>query len=147
MDTLRLEVQAMYGDHHVVEVRRILFGLPGVEDVYASSSFRVVEVTYDPGKVSPEQIKACLEEAGYLGELPLPAESGEAAYGRGNGKSFFRHTMVYENTRQVVSFAQKVNYSGRPLWPCPGMGLIKSNKPEEELINGQGETKLRRANK
>jgi copper chaperone CopZ len=132
MDTLRLEVQAMYGDHHVVEVRRILFGLPGVDDVYASSSFRVVEVTYDPSKVKPEQIKASLEEAGYLGELPLPVETGEAAYGQGNGKSFFRHTMVYENTRQVVSFAQKVNYSGRPLWPCPGMGPIKSNKPEED---------------
>jgi copper chaperone CopZ len=132
MDTLTLEVHAMYGDHHVVEVRRILLGLPGVEDVYASSSFRVVEVTYDPGKVSPEQIKASLEEAGYLGELPMPAETGVAAYGQGNGKSFFRHTMVYENTRQNISFAQTVNYSGRPLWPCPGMGPIKSNKPEEE---------------
>ena len=52
MDTLTLEVKTMYGDHHVVEVRRILLGLPGVEDVYASSSFRVVEVTYDPGKVN-----------------------------------------------------------------------------------------------
>ena len=86
MDTLTLELQKMYGDHHVVEVRRILLELPGVEDVYASSSFRIVEVTYDPGKVNPEQIKASLEEAGYFGELPLPAESGEAAYGRGRRK-------------------------------------------------------------
>ena len=132
MDTLTLEVQAMYGDHHVVEVRRILFELPGVEDVYASSSFRIVEVTYDPSKLKAEQINACLEDAGYLGELSMPAESGVAAYGQGNGKSFFRHTMTYENTRQIVSFAQKVNYTGRPLWPCPGMGPIKSNKPEEE---------------
>jgi copper chaperone CopZ len=132
MDTLTLEVQTMYGDHHVVEVRRILLELPGVKDVYASSSFRVVEVTYDPGKITPERIKACLEEAGYLGELSMPSETGEAAYGRSNGNSFFRHTTVYENTRQVVSFAQKVGYSGRPLWPCPGMGPIKSNKPEEE---------------
>jgi copper chaperone len=132
MDTLTLEVQKMYGDHHVVEVRRILLGLPGVEDVYASSSFKVVEVTYDPGKITLEQIKASLEEAGYSGELPMPAETGLPAYGRGNGNSFFRHTTVYENTRQVVSFAQKVDYSGRPLWPCPGMGPIKSNKPEEE---------------
>ena len=132
MDTLTLDVQKMYGDHHVLEVRRILLELPGVEDVYASSSFHVVEVTYDPGKINSEQIKTVLEEAGYLGELPMPAETGEAAYGRGNGNSYFRHTMVYENTRQVVSFAQNVDYSGRPLWPCPGMGLIKSNKPEEE---------------
>lgn len=132
MDTLTLEVPAMYGDHHVIEVRRILLELPGVEDVYASSGFRVVEVTYDPGKVNSERIKVCLEEAGYLGELTMPAESGVAAYGQGNGKSFFRHTMVFENTRNVVSFTQNVNYTGRPLWPCPGMGPIKTNKPEEE---------------
>jgi copper chaperone CopZ len=132
MDILTLEVPAMYGDHHVLEVRRILLELPGVEDVYASSSFRIVEVKYDPGKVNSEQIKTALEVAGYLGELPMPAESGVAAYGQGNGKSFFRHTTVYENTRHVVSFSQKVSYSGRPLWPCPGMGPIKTNKPEEE---------------
>jgi len=132
MNTLTLEVPAMYGDHHVIEVRRILLELPGVEDVYASSSFQIVEVTYDLGKVNSERIQSCLEAAGYLGELPMPAETDVAAYGQGNGKSFFRHTMVYENTRQVVSFAQNVNYSGRPLWPCPGMGPIKSNKPEEE---------------
>jgi copper chaperone CopZ len=132
MDTLTLELQAMYGDHHVVEVRRLLLGLPGVEDVYASSSFRVVEVTYDPGRISPEQLTSCLADAGYLGELPMPAETSDPAYGRGNGNSYFRHTVVYENTRQVISFAQKVDYSGRPLWPCPGMGPIKSNKPEEE---------------
>jgi copper chaperone CopZ len=132
MDTLTLEVQKMYGDHHVLEVRRILLELPGVEDVYASSSFHIVEVTYDPAKISPEQINTSLEEAGYFGELTMPTESGEAAYGRGNGDTFFRHTTVYENTRQVISFAQKVEYSGRPLWPCPGMGPIQSKKPEEE---------------
>lgn len=132
MNTLTLEVPAMYGDHHVIEVRRILLELPGVEDVYASSSFRIVEVTYDPGKVNSERIQSCLEAAGYMGELPMPTESGVSAYGQGNGKTFFRHTMVYENTRHVVSFAQNVNYAGRPLWPCPGMGPIKTNKPEEE---------------
>jgi hypothetical protein len=24
----------------------------------------------------------------------------------------------------MVSFAQQVPYSGRPLWPCPGMGTL-----------------------
>ena len=37
----------MYGDHHVVEVRRLLLEMPGVTDVYASSSFQVVEVAFD----------------------------------------------------------------------------------------------------
>jgi len=40
-----LELPAMYGDHHVTEVRHILLGLDGVKDVYASSGFRVVETS------------------------------------------------------------------------------------------------------
>ena len=132
MNTFSIELPALYGDHHVTEVRKLLLELPGVDDVYASSSFRVVEVSYDPTKVSAEVITKKLDEAGYLGELPIPAESGQAEYGRGNGQTYFRHTSVYENTRQTVSFAQSVSYSGRPLWPCPGMGPIRSMQLEEE---------------
>jgi hypothetical protein len=44
--------------------------------------------------------------------------------------SYFRHTEVFETSRQVVSFAQKVSYSGKPLWNCPGFGVIKSNMEE-----------------
>ena len=132
MNTFSIELPALYGDHHVTEVRKLLLELPGVDDVYASSSFRVVEVSYDPTKVSAEVITKTLDEAGYLGELPIPAESGQAEYGRGNGQTYFRHTSVYENTRQTVSFAQSVSYSGRPLWPCPGMGPIRSMQLEEE---------------
>ena len=118
-----LELPAMYGDHHVIEVRRILLETPGVSDVYASSAFHVVEVTYDPEKVQPEQLKARLDEAGYLGELEFATETGEAA---NDGRSkFFRHTAVYEQTRPAVSFGQMVAYSGRPLWQCPGLGLVK----------------------
>ncbi len=131
METLTLKVPAMYGDHHVIEVRRILFELPGVEDVYASSSFKIVEVRYDPEKISPEQIEARLGEAGYLDELPISAEAGAAAVSEGNGRAFFRHTIVYENTQQVVSFAQNVSYSGRPLWPCPGFGVLRSDHMED----------------
>ena len=132
MNTFTIELPTLYGDHHVVEVRRLLFEISGVEDVYASSGFRVVEVSYDPTKVNTEAITNKLEEAGYLGELLMATESGQAEYGRGNGNTFFRHTSVYENTRQTVSFAQTVRYSGRPLWPCPGMGSIRSNEFEEE---------------
>ena len=132
MNTFSIELPALYGDHHVTEVRKLLLELPGVDDVYASSSFQIVEVSYDPAKVSAEVITQKLDEAGYLGELPIPAESGQAEYGRGNGQTYFRHTSVYENMHQTVSFAQSVSYSGRPLWPCPGMGPIRSMQLEEE---------------
>ena len=132
METLTLELPSMYGDHHVLEVRRLLLELAGVEDVYASSSFQVAEVSYDPAKVTLETIRARLEEAGYLGPLPVPVEAGAAAYLEKRDRSFFRQATLYENTRQVVSFAQNVGYSGRPLWPCPGMGSLKIKPSEEE---------------
>jgi hypothetical protein len=104
-----------------------------VADVYASSSFRVVDVTFDDTAVSPEQIKQVLDEAGYLGELPMPAETGKAATEEGE-TPYFRHTAAFEQTGQVVSFGQTVPHNGRPLWPCPGMGPVVSVK--EELTHG-----------
>ncbi len=125
LQTVTIEMPAMYADHHVVEVRRILFNLPGVEDVYASSAFKIVEVSYDPAKISEEQITICLKEAGYLGELLVPVELESTPAGDNGKKPFFRHTAVYEQTRQAMSFGQVVIFSGRPLWPCPGMGVIR----------------------
>ena len=79
MEKTTVELPSMYGDHHVIEVRRILL------------------------------------------------ETGEAAYKGSNGDSreFVRHTAVFEQTQEGVSFTQEVSYAGRPLWPCPGMGVVK----------------------
>lgn len=128
METKVFEAPALYGDHHVSEVQRILGELPGVEDVYASSAFQAIEVTFDESKITGDQIATCLEEAGYLGEVPMLAETGVAAYGRETENSNFRHTAVYETVKKTVSFAQHVQYQGRALWPCPGIGVIKMDE-------------------
>lgn len=130
METLTIDLPAMYGDHHVVEVRRLLLEMPGVEDVYASSSFQVAEVTFDPKKVKPDAIKTALGEAGYLEEPAMPTETGIATYWEDGHDTYFRHTAAYEQTKEVVSFAQSVGYTGRPLWPCPGMGVIPTANEE-----------------
>ena len=131
MEKTDIAVPAMYGDHHVLEVRRLLLALSGVEDVYASSAFRMVQVTYDPAKVSIGELKAKLEAAGYLDELPVPAETATpATETNGKEKAYFRHTTAYEQGRRVVSFAQNVSYAGRPLWSCPGVGVIKATELE-----------------
>jgi copper chaperone CopZ len=119
------EAPALYGDHHVTEVRRILLELEGVTDVYASSAFQTIEVTYDEAKINDLQIAIKLDEAGYLGEWTIPIEMGTAVEQDDRQKSFFRHTTTYETTKQTVSFSQRVNYQGRPLWHCPGMGAVK----------------------
>lgn len=116
----------MYGDHHVIEVRGLLAALPGVRQIYASSSFHEIEVQFDELQVSGDAIRAKLDAAGYLGELTLPAETG-AAQKQDGRTPFFRHTAVTPQTGQVVSFAQKAPYEGRPLWPCPSVGVIQKD--------------------
>lgn len=131
MEVLSLELPAMYGDHHVIEVRRLLFETPGIEDVYASSGFRIAEITYDPEKVSEEDIKSKLGEAGYIGELPIPVEVAGESSATGEGrKGFFRHTTAYKAAKEVVGFGQTVNYEGRALWPCPGATPLRGMDEE-----------------
>jgi copper chaperone CopZ len=132
--TISLELPAMYADHHVVAVRRLLFDLSGVAEVYASSSFRVVEVDYDEDKLDADTIKATLDEAGYLGELPVPVELGTTTANEDREKTFFRHTAAYVQTGQTIGFAQKVPYAGRALWPCPGMGAVENT--DKEMSHG-----------
>ena len=130
MEKKSFELPAMYADHHVVEVRRILLEMPGVEDVYASSAFQVAEVTYDPEAIGETVIAQKLEDAGYLGDFTVTAEAGKPATSKNGDGIFFRHTEVYEHTKETIGFAQEVSYVGRPLWPCPGIGAI--NTMEEE---------------
>jgi copper chaperone CopZ len=133
MEKLTLDLPAMYGDHHVLEVRRILQAIDGVEDIYASSGFRAAEVTFDPGKTSAAEITSKLDEAGYIGELPIPVETDTAAYQGGNdGGTYYRHTAANQQTQNVVSFGQTVAYSGRALWPCPGMSPLAATKESDE---------------
>ncbi len=123
MKTTTFELPMMYGDHHVVEVRNLLTGLPGAHEVYASSSFHIVEIQYDESQLSEENIRDKLDAAGYLGELVLPEETSAAAVEQ-NDLKFFRHTAVLEQVGETVSFAQTVPHQQRPLWPCPGIGAI-----------------------
>lgn len=124
METKLFEAPAIYGDHHVTEVRRILLGMNGVSNAYVSSAFRVIEVTFDPAVVDSKQIETTLQNAGYLGEIPMLIETGIAVEKR-DGDNVFRHTAVYETVKNTVSFAQQVESGGRPLWPCPGLGPVK----------------------
>lgn len=100
----------------------MLFAMPGVKDVYASSAFHVVQVEFDEEQVTHEALLQVLEENGYLGEIPMMVETGEAA----EKNSVFRRTATYITVKKTVSFAQKAPYTGRPLWNCPGMGVIKN---------------------
>lgn len=132
MRTKRFDMPALFADHHVIEVRRILLALPGVTEVYASSAFQVVEVTYDEDKINDLELAVKLDEAGYLGEWSVPVEVGAEGTQTEAAAPFFRHSAVYETTQKTVAFAQHVSYQGRPLWHCPGMGTIQAPAEESE---------------
>ena len=66
MTSVTIGVPAMYADHHVVEVRRILHDVPGVRAVYASSAFGVVEIEFDAEHTSAAALERRLDEEGYL---------------------------------------------------------------------------------
>ena len=120
MKSASFTLPMMYGDHHVLTIRQMLSALPGVTQIYASSSFQIVEVEYDEAQLSEEEIQDSLAEAGYLEEIMIPSEIGT------NGadpdvKPFFRHTAVFNQTGSTISFGQTVPEVERPLWPCPGI--------------------------
>lgn len=132
MKTFTFNLPAMYGDHHVVEVRRILLELPGVKSVYASSCYQIAEVSFDPKKVDEEGIKARLDEAGYTEEPAIPVEAREPG-GVANGQpTYLRHSAAHEQTGQNISFAQDVPASKTVLWPCPGVGVLRTNGDKEK---------------
>jgi len=65
MEKLQLNVPAMWADHHVLKVRALLTAIPGVQDIIASSAFRIVTLSYDPAHTNPGTIMADLDDAGY----------------------------------------------------------------------------------
>ena len=80
MENALFDVPAMYADHHVIAVRQALLKVPGVQEVWASSGWKQVQVTYDPSSVSPDVISQSLEQAGYpVGNGQLPAGPSAAS--------------------------------------------------------------------
>lgn len=121
MASVTIAVPRMYADHHVAQVRRLLLESPGVEAVDASSAFQVVKIEYDPDKTSEAALEQILDEGGYLGDLQVPLESGRPAASPDSG-TYFRHSAAYASAGAAISFGQEIGASGKPLWPCPGMG-------------------------
>ena len=100
MQKITFDTPVLFGDHHVLEVRSILLALPGITEVYASSSFHIIEVNFDPAQITAEQITACLESTGYLSNSPgFTGETSPAP---------MRRTATFSQTPLVVSFTQDV---------------------------------------
>ncbi len=115
MDKVTLTIPGMYGDHHVLAVRNLLGGMAGVENIYASSAFKQVVVTFDPAKVQPADFETKLAAEGYaVGEGKEPAEQ---PLPRRGGAQFVVAAGLAENVRFE---APPVNFGVGGPRPCPG---------------------------
>lgn len=65
MEELIFEMPSMYGDHHVLKVREALTEIDGIKEIYASSAWKQLMISYDPKLVNPAEIEKVLTEAGY----------------------------------------------------------------------------------
>ena len=65
MKKLSLTIPALYADHHVTIVKRLLAPLAGVEHVLASSAFKELVLTFDENKTSEAALLKVLADAGY----------------------------------------------------------------------------------
>jgi copper chaperone CopZ len=81
-----LSVPKMWADHHVLEVREVLIALRGVEDIYASSAWKQLIVSYDPDKLDEPTIAGALSEAGYGAGETLELEGEAPSTGDPNWK-------------------------------------------------------------
>lgn len=134
MEKFSISLPSMFGDHHVTEVRRIFSALPGIHGIYASSSFQLLELDYEPGKIDPGLIREILQQNGYLEEALAPVEIHRDPSDLEGEQPYFRHTASIINVKKTISFQQDVVAATRPLWPCPGLTPLK--EAEKEVDHG-----------
>ena len=127
METLTVDLTTMYGDHHVTEVRRILFDIPGVEDLYASSSFHQVQITFDKKKTSEKEIME-LNHADIGGQvmknwnIPLPitvaVKYHHLPLNERKGSAFSQDLIVdIIRLSNVICRRERIGYSGDTIIP------------------------------
>ncbi len=100
----------------MLAVRDILGKLNGVEDVYASSAFKLVVVTFDPAKAKQADFEQALAAEGYpTGDVETHDNASPAP--RRGGAQF----VVASGLAQSVRFeAPPVAYGPGGPRPCPG---------------------------
>jgi copper chaperone CopZ len=78
---VRFLVPDLWADHHVINVRKVLLGAPGVASVYASSAFKEIAVEYDGKATTPDQLAKLLAAAGYPPATGISPDDGKVIYG------------------------------------------------------------------
>jgi copper chaperone CopZ len=78
---VRFLVPDLWADHHVIVVRKVLLGAPGVSGVYASSAFKEIAVEFDGKATDANQLAKLLSDAGYPPAAGITPDDGKVVYG------------------------------------------------------------------
>jgi hypothetical protein len=100
-----ISLPAMFGDHHVVQVRQIVAALPGVKDIRASASRRKLSVTFNRAQLTLEALRAALTQGGFA-----PGAAPAEAIGTGDNLP-------------IVSAADQVEVREAKYSPPPNFGV------------------------
>jgi len=64
-ESLTVTAPAISCEHCQRTIEQVVGGLPGVQGVRVEIPTKKVDVSYDPARVTPDQIEATLDEEGY----------------------------------------------------------------------------------
>lgn len=105
MQKITLDVPSMYADHHVLAVRDLLAGLAGVEEIYASSAWKQIQVSFDPAQLEEAAIRQTLADGGYPvegEETPILIERNRIGRDPQWNKLSVRTTQTNPKDREMV---------------------------------------------
>lgn len=127
MKEVKFDFQMLFGDHHVLEIKRILSEVEGVKESFISSAYNFIKIEFDENATSEEALKTLFEDAGYTGDLGFEVEEFAVDPGNSN-KKHFRKSVLYGQTGMTQGFKQNVTKTSRANWPTPGMGKLEVGK-------------------
>ena len=131
MKEARFDIPILFGDHHVLEITKILSEIEGINEFYISSAYNFVKFDYDESKISEEAIGDLFKKAGYYGEMGFEVEMFAVdTEGVTKNKKHFRKSVLYDQTNLTQGFKQNATKTSRKEWPNPGMGNLEVGKKE-----------------
>ncbi len=95
MESVCVDIPAMYGDHHAAEVHQFVAILPGVQEARASAAFRQLTVIFNPEVVTREVILEQIQKAGYPIADGTPEEPNPAVAQTALSRSTLRMTQTH----------------------------------------------------
>ena len=126
MKQAKFDIPVLFGDHHVLEIKKIFSEVEGVSDIYISSAYNFVKIEYDENVTNEEVFISFLKDSGYEDGMGFETETFGVDPAAEGHKKHFRKSVLYGQTGETQGFKQNVTKTTRKNWPSPGMGNLET---------------------